>query len=269
MRRDDCHPARLGVLRWSLATPSPLLASHVRGLRFRLVARWKPPGHARACGPPLPLFRHWYKETGGSPTCPSPPAADMPRSQTPVVSSILALMHPGLLPSGACQPSAFPSIPLKDILLSTTLHLSGLNHAACLLATPGSVRPLAGRHAASLLTCGLDVRQVGFARCAHPLGNINQFHGFSPNSKVSGLPWREQTLVGQLCTPGTALRRAVIMHREFDVRSDRPGHFRPHQIDDFGHARIGVICLRRYEESCLLLPVIIPCVQPHLVRDLD
>ena len=192
MRRDDCHPARLGVLRWSLATPSPLLASHVRGLRFRLVARWKPPGHARACGPPLPLFRHLYKETGGSPTCPSPPSADMPRSQTPVVSSILALMHPGLLPSGACQPSAFPSIPLKDILLSTTLHLSGLNHAACLLATPGAVRPLAGRHAASLLTCWLDVRQVGFARCAHPLGNINQFHGFSPNSKVSGLPWREQ-----------------------------------------------------------------------------
>src|SRR5262245_7589981 len=34
-----------------------------------------------------------------------------PLHQTPVVSSTLALTHPGLLPSGACKPSAFPSIP--------------------------------------------------------------------------------------------------------------------------------------------------------------
>jgi hypothetical protein len=67
----------------------------------------------------------------------------------------------GLLPSGACKPSAFPSVPLKGILLSTTIHISGLNHAACLLTTPGSVRLLAGRHAGSLLTCWLDFSQVG------------------------------------------------------------------------------------------------------------
>jgi hypothetical protein len=89
--------------------PDPLPASHVRGLRFRLVARWKPPGHARAFGPPVPLFRHLCKETGGSPKFPSSPCEDMPRSQTPVVSWALAITCPGLLPSSACKPSAFPS----------------------------------------------------------------------------------------------------------------------------------------------------------------
>jgi hypothetical protein len=48
-----------------------------------------------------------------------------------------------------------------EALLSTTIHISGLHHAACVLAPPGSVRPLTGRHAGSLLTCWLGFRQVG------------------------------------------------------------------------------------------------------------
>src|SRR5437879_2148324 len=79
---------------------------------------------------------------------------------------------------------------LRDILLSTTIHISGLNDAACLLATPGSVRPLAGRHAGSLLTCWLDFNQVGLALWTDPLGNMNQFHGFSTNSNGSDLACR-------------------------------------------------------------------------------
>src|SRR5712691_8812088 len=59
----------------------------------------------------------------------------------------------------------------------------------------GAITPLTGRHAGSLLTCWLDFNQVGLALRAHPLGNINQFHGFSPTPKVSGLPWREQAVV--------------------------------------------------------------------------
>jgi hypothetical protein len=35
---------------------------------------------------------------------------------------------------------------LRDILLSTTLHISGLHHAACLLAPSSSVLPLLGVH---------------------------------------------------------------------------------------------------------------------------
>ena len=54
-------------------------------------------------GPPL---RVSGKETYGSPTFPSSPCADMPRSQTPVVSCALAKAHPGLLPSSHWKPSA-------------------------------------------------------------------------------------------------------------------------------------------------------------------
>ena len=52
---------------------------------------------------------------------------------------------------------------LRDLLMTTTLHIAGLHHAACLLATPGSVRPLTGRHAGSLLTGWRGVGQGGLA----------------------------------------------------------------------------------------------------------
>ena len=84
---------------------------------------------------------------------------------------------------------------VRSILLSTTIRISGLNHTACILATPGSVPPLAETHAGSLLTCWLGFSQVGLAHGAHPLGNNNPFHGVTSNPKVSGLPWRDQCLV--------------------------------------------------------------------------
>src|SRR5438445_3083721 len=56
----------------------------------------------------------------------------------------------------------FPLDPTwRDILVSTTIRIAGLHHAACILATPGSVQPLAGMHAGSLLTCWRGFRQVG------------------------------------------------------------------------------------------------------------
>jgi hypothetical protein len=92
--------------------PDTLLAPVVRGLRFRLVARWKPPGATPgSLSQPAPQTGNCCKETGGSPKFPSYPYRDMPRSQTPVVSWALAMSRPGLLPSGQWKPSAFPSIP--------------------------------------------------------------------------------------------------------------------------------------------------------------
>ena len=69
------------------------------------------PRRRQGLGSPGPPLRVGRKETDGSPTFPSSPCEDMPRSQTPVVSCALAFSHPGLLPSGACKPSAFSSPP--------------------------------------------------------------------------------------------------------------------------------------------------------------
>jgi hypothetical protein len=67
---------------------------------------------------------------------------------------------------------------LRDILLTTTILISGLNHAACILATPGFVRPLTGRHAGSLLTGWLGVRQVGL-----------EPDGLAPTGKQQPISW--------------------------------------------------------------------------------
>ena len=73
---------------------------------------------------------------------------------------------------------------------------SGLDHAACLLIPSRSVRPLLGVHVE--VTSDLLARLWSGGTCtlgSHPLGNNNPLHGMSPNSKVSGLPWRDQCLV--------------------------------------------------------------------------
>ena len=86
--------------------PDTLPASVVCGVPYGLVARRK----LQVTPGPLvtrsPYSGSVVKETDGSPKFPSSPSEDMPRSQTPVVSSILAKTHLGLLPSSACKPSA-------------------------------------------------------------------------------------------------------------------------------------------------------------------
>ena len=133
----------------------------VRGLPAGLVAGWKLPSHARAFGRPVPQ----------SGICARRPMA-LPRSQATPMNACPALRPrwcPGDLPCRTqdCGLPATghrrlsPQSLLRIILLSTTLLFSGLHHAACLLATPGSIHPLAGMHAGSLLTCWLGFDQVG------------------------------------------------------------------------------------------------------------
>ena len=90
--------------------PDTLPASVCLWCPLRARGRAEAPDHARAFGHPVPHSGHVDKETGGSPKFPSSPCGCMPRSQTPVVSCALAIPRPGLLPSGACKPSAFPSL---------------------------------------------------------------------------------------------------------------------------------------------------------------
>src|SRR6266568_5529117 len=131
---------------------------------------------------------------------PARPTPIPPRHECRGFSALLVKTCPALRPRWCPAHSPYRTqdycLPaLAHRRLTTTLPISGLNHAAYLLATPGFVRPLAGRHAGSLLTCWLDVRQVGLAQGAHPLGNNNPFHGVPSTPKVSGLPWREQAVV--------------------------------------------------------------------------
>jgi hypothetical protein len=91
---------------------------------------------------------------------------------------------------------------LRDILPSTTLPLSGLNHTACLLACSSSVLPFLGVH----VECAPDrlARRSSGGTCtsgAHPLGHTNQFHEMTLNSQVSGLPWRDHAVVRHLYWP--------------------------------------------------------------------
>jgi hypothetical protein len=70
----------------------------------------------------------------------------MPRSQTPVVSCALACIAPRIVAFRCVQTVGFYRETAAAILLTTTLHISGLNDAACLLAPSSFVRPLLGWH---------------------------------------------------------------------------------------------------------------------------
>ena len=151
------------------------------------------------------------KETGGSPEFPDYPSEHMPRSPIPVVS------HPAGL--GAGRTAAFQSLQLSALgpvartyPLSTTIHFSGFNSAACVLTSPLLRTPsLDGRTSVRLPTRWLAfgrVGLVGFRRCTHWL-TMTSFKGCHPYSNVSGFSRHEQRLVrrqrfinSKLCGPG-------------------------------------------------------------------
>ena len=117
--------ATLPLLRcFACRSPPQYLACFLRSWSPRWARRLvEAPDDARAFGHPVPHSGSVVKETGGSPTFPSSPSEDMPRSPTPVVSCALAIAHPGLLPSGACTPSAFLSgNPASSPLVHNSTH---------------------------------------------------------------------------------------------------------------------------------------------------
>jgi hypothetical protein len=161
MRRSDCHQAHLGSLRLALASRSLACFRCVRGVPGGLGAGGKPPSHARALGHPVPLSGIYARR----------PMA-LPSSQATPMNACPALRPrgwPGGLPGRpqhCCRPATgnrrlSPHYLWRTLLLSTTLLFAGLHHAAYLLTTPGSIHPLAGMHAGSLLTCWRGCDQVG------------------------------------------------------------------------------------------------------------
>ncbi len=142
--------------------PDTMRASAVRGIPYGLAAWWKPQDDARAFGHPVPSSGHcaWRQVA-------LPRSRATPMDTCPALRPRWCPRHSPQRVQDCCLPALAnrrlsPRYTVRDILLSTTLHISGLNHAACVLATPGSIRPLTGRHAGSLLTGWLGVSQVGF-----------------------------------------------------------------------------------------------------------
>ena len=132
------------------------------------------------------------KETGGSPEFPDYPFVHMPRSQTPVVSHPLALARTGLLPSDCCMSLALGSLA-RTYLLSTIIHFSGFNDAACVLALPLlRIPPLGDRTSVPLPTWWLAFGRVGLEYSSHPLVTLTRFKRCLLYSHVPSLSRREQ-----------------------------------------------------------------------------
>jgi hypothetical protein len=92
-------------------------------------------------------------------------------------------------------------------LRTTTIPISGLHHAACILTTPGSIPPITETHAGSLLTCWLGVGQVGLEPLRlSPTGSQQRVSRTLANPIASGFPWREHALAGLLCREEALMR---------------------------------------------------------------
>jgi hypothetical protein len=105
-------PGRLRGLRFVARSPIPCVL-----LTFVVSPEGSWCGRSAQTTPGLLVTRSPHagiliKGPDGSPKFPSSPCADMPRSQTPVVSCALAITHPGLLPSSHWTPSASHHVTL-------------------------------------------------------------------------------------------------------------------------------------------------------------
>jgi|GEM_PF-6625044 len=197
MLRSDCHHARLGSLRSSLASQylacfRPFVVSPRGSCRGGSLHATPGPVVARCPNPGIWQGDRWLSHVPALPLWLHAPLSDP--------GGVLDTC-PSVSKTAAFRPLETVGVPrstsLRVILLSTTLPISGLNHAACILVPSSSVRPWLGVHVD--ITPALLARLWSGGTCtvsgSHPLGNNNQFHGFAPNSKVSGLPWRDQCVV--------------------------------------------------------------------------
>src|SRR5437773_4992125 len=150
---------------------------------------------AQRPGTPAPALAP--KETGDSPEFPDYPSEHMPRSQIPVVSRPAGL--------GAGRTAAFHSLQLSALgpvartyPLTTTIHFSGFNSAACVLALPLLRTPsLDDRTSVRLSTRWLAFGRlglIGLRRRTHWV-TMTCFKGCHPYSNVPSFSRHEQRMV--------------------------------------------------------------------------
>ena len=146
IRRLPPYPSRVAAFVARFPIPVPASTRACVGPSRAHVSGAKPPDHAWACGRPVSYVRVlWSRRESGSPTFPS---------------SLFCMPAP-LADPGGCPRHApsraqdcclwvrahrrlSPPYLLRDILLPTTLHISGLHHVACILTPSSFVLPLLG-----------------------------------------------------------------------------------------------------------------------------
>src|SRR5437867_11970039 len=135
----------------------------------------------------------------------------MPRSQSLVVSCPLAISQTGLLPSGHWIPSAFRPVA-RTYPLSTSIHFSELNSAACVLASPLLRTPsLDDRTSVRLPTRWLAFGRVGLIglRLRTHWVTMTSFKGCHPYSNVPSFSRHDQRTVRRFVC------RLVGKHQEY------------------------------------------------------
>src|SRR5207245_6101259 len=109
--------------------PIPCMLPCVCGLPCGLVSWWKPRGSRQGLWSPGPPFREFNKETGGSPKFPSYPYGSMPPLFDPGGVLRTRQSAPRTAAFRSVETVGFPlRTTLRGILVSTTIHISGLNH---------------------------------------------------------------------------------------------------------------------------------------------
>jgi len=109
----------------------------------------------------------------------------MPWSQTPVVSRILAIAHPGLLLSDTLNRVSFHLNLPRFILMTTTIHISGLNTEPASLLPPASDSRCRVCLRIQLLTCRLNFSQVGLSRYSTGITHWVTLTNFIPTYRDS------------------------------------------------------------------------------------
>jgi hypothetical protein len=196
----------LKLVRSSLSSPDTLFTRLLRYFLSDSPTSWGTLVRARSFTIRTVAPNRIFKETFGPPQFPSYPFKHMLWSKTPAVTCLLAVSHSGLLPSVPLDAVGF----LPDngiILLTATIHFSGLNTGPVLLVRPASDARCRVCLSQIPIPFGADFTTDLVANLwsggtcsasAHPLGNTIEFHPSFRESQRLGLCWARQVFCSLL-----------------------------------------------------------------------
>jgi len=148
----DCHQPISRRFAFWLADVIPDQLPRFVSRPRRLARRRKQPAGNKALGHPVPfIFRaSFIRKLMALPSSRVTPLTTCPALETPVVSCVLACELDARRTQDCCLPLHakrrlwLPPYQRVVIPMSTTIHISRLNDAACHLASPSSAPPIAG-----------------------------------------------------------------------------------------------------------------------------